>query len=179
MFTVKTQGNTPQQPALSSDCQTSWASCLSCFASPGSVALVPLSVQDCISSCLPSTKASSPASRPPFPPSSYGVHCHSSSPEQHSRLGARICMTIPGVCGDPPDLFAFGIFLNTVLCLSLGWLGPWSSYLLPSQVHVIVPSFLLVEMGVSRSFCPGWPQTMILSMFISQISRITDVSHPA
>jgi hypothetical protein len=156
MFTVKTQGNTPQQPALSSDCQTSWASCLSCFASPGSVALVPLSVQDCISSCLPSTKASSPASRPPFPPSSYGVHCHSSSPEQHSRLGARICMTIPGVCGDPPDLFAFGIFLNTVLCLSLGWLGPWSSYLLPGgwedRCMSLCPAFYWLRWGSHEVF---------------------------
>jgi hypothetical protein len=31
--------------------------------------------------------------------------------------------------------------------------------------------------GVSRTICPGWPQTMILPISASQVARITDVSH--
>jgi hypothetical protein len=32
--------------------------------------------------------------------------------------------------------------------------------------------------GVSGSFCPGWPQTVILLLPISQLARITSVSYP-
>jgi hypothetical protein len=31
----------------------------------------------------------------------------------------------------------------------------------------------LVEMGSQEPFCPGWPQTVILSISISQVARIT------
>jgi hypothetical protein len=35
----------------------------------------------------------------------------------------------------------------------------------------------LVEMGVSQTFCPGWPQTKIHPISASQIARITGVNH--
>jgi hypothetical protein len=31
--------------------------------------------------------------------------------------------------------------------------------------------------GVSPTICPGWPQTVILPISVSQIARITGVSH--
>jgi hypothetical protein len=36
---------------------------------------------------------------------------------------------------------------------------------------------LLIEMGVSRTFCLGWPQTLILPISASLVARITGVSH--
>jgi hypothetical protein len=36
---------------------------------------------------------------------------------------------------------------------------------------------LLVEMGVSWTFCLGWPQTMILLISTSQVARIIGMSH--
>jgi hypothetical protein len=35
----------------------------------------------------------------------------------------------------------------------------------------------LVEMGVSQTFCPGWPQTLILPISASNVARIIGVSH--
>jgi hypothetical protein len=36
---------------------------------------------------------------------------------------------------------------------------------------------LLVGMGVSRTFCLGWPQTTFLPISTFQEARITDMSH--
>jgi hypothetical protein len=35
----------------------------------------------------------------------------------------------------------------------------------------------LVEMGVSQAFCLNWPRTVILPNSVSQVARITGVSH--
>jgi hypothetical protein len=36
---------------------------------------------------------------------------------------------------------------------------------------------LILEMGVLRTICPGWPRTLILLISASQVTRIIDVSH--
>jgi hypothetical protein len=43
-------------------------------------------------------------------------------------------------------------------------------------VHYSI-QFLLVEMGVLPTFCPGWPQTGIFLISTSLVARITGVSH--
>jgi hypothetical protein len=38
---------------------------------------------------------------------------------------------------------------------------------------------LLLEMGISLTFCPNWPQTAILPISASQVAGITIMSHYA
>jgi hypothetical protein len=38
-------------------------------------------------------------------------------------------------------------------------------------------ALVILEMGVSRTTCPGWPQTMIFLIPDTQVVRIIDVSH--
>jgi hypothetical protein len=40
-----------------------------------------------------------------------------------------------------------------------------------------MPSFFSIEMGVSLTFCLGWPQTVILPISASYIARIIDLSY--
>jgi hypothetical protein len=37
------------------------------------------------------------------------------------------------------------------------------------------PPAFSIEMGVSQTFLPGWPQTMILQISASQVARITGI----
>jgi hypothetical protein len=36
---------------------------------------------------------------------------------------------------------------------------------------------VILEMGVSRAICLGWPWTMILPISVFQVARITGISH--
>jgi hypothetical protein len=38
-------------------------------------------------------------------------------------------------------------------------------------------ALLILEMGVSRILCPGWPLIVILQISASQVARITGMSH--
>jgi hypothetical protein len=38
-------------------------------------------------------------------------------------------------------------------------------------------ALVILEMGVSRTICPNWPQTAILPISNSQVARIIGVSH--
>jgi hypothetical protein len=49
---------------------------------------------------------------------------------------------------------------------------------LPLEPHLqSILFWLFWRWGVSRTICPGWPQTMILPISASQVARITSVSH--
>jgi hypothetical protein len=43
--------------------------------------------------------------------------------------------------------------------------------------HLQYPDFLLVDVQVWRTFCPGWPLTTILPISTSQVAKITGLSH--
>jgi hypothetical protein len=38
-------------------------------------------------------------------------------------------------------------------------------------------ALVILEMGVLRTLCPGWPLTSVLLITTSQVARITSVSH--
>jgi hypothetical protein len=59
--------------------------------------------------------------------------------------------------------------LNSGLCAYKA-----GALLLEQHLHFAV---VILEMGVSRTICLGWPQTMILPILASQVARITSVSH--
>jgi hypothetical protein len=66
----------------------------------------------------------------------------------------------------------------------VGGIRVWTQgFVLAKQVHYplsISPihfSLVILEMGVSWTICPIWPQTLILPMSASQVARITGVNH--
>jgi hypothetical protein len=65
-----------------------------------------------------------------------------------------------------PRLTRNMILLFVFLSAWLGW-----------QACTTMPSFLLVKMGSHKPFCPCWPQTVILLISASSITRITGMSH--
>jgi hypothetical protein len=77
--------------------------------------------------------------------------------------------------------FCFTYFLNRVCVYALAGLD--SDLIYASHIAGMIgmscyTKLLLVEMGVSWSFCPGWPQTVILPISAFWVTRITGMSHP-
>jgi hypothetical protein len=69
-------------------------------------------------------------------------------------------------------------FLDRVLCFSLVLVSTYTSHVAgTTSVHHW--AWLVGWDGISLTFCPNWPQTVILPMFTSRIARITGISYHA
>jgi hypothetical protein len=80
--------------------------------------------------------------------------------------------------------FCFNYYLNKVPCLYLGNLDhslPIYTFHIDgiTGTHHSAQLFkkLLLLRGISQTFCPSWPQTMIFLISASWVARITGVSH--
>jgi hypothetical protein len=81
----------------------------------------------------------------------------------------------------PPALYTLVIFFNWVSCSCPSWPEPWSSYLRflnnwDDKPVPACPAFIGWNEGLP-SFYPGCPLTTVLSIFASQVIRMTGVSH--
>jgi hypothetical protein len=79
-----------------------------------------------------------------------------------------------------PVLFALA-FGDRVSNLCPGHPEPWSSYVhfIAGMTSMCHHTQLLVEMGISPTFIPGWPLTAVLQISASCLAGITDTSHHA
>jgi hypothetical protein len=84
-----------------------------------------------------------------------------------------------------PALFAFVTFCNGVLCFMpcLAWTmisPPTYALHVADRACITIsphPGFFFGWDGISQTFCPSWPWTMILPISTSQEAKITGVSH--
>jgi hypothetical protein len=70
-------------------------------------------------------------------------------------------------------------FGEDLMILPRAHLRPWSSYLqshIAGITNILHHAQLLVKIGVSLTFCWGWPQTVILPIFTFPITGIIGVS---